>query len=91
MAEHLNPSIDPSNVTIDNIGSYNKQTTDVINYIENIDIPNMERSITNYRNHVRNLPAYKQNCLQIKHLKGTIAQRDAITNPVNQTVFFIKS
>ena len=91
MAEYLNPNIDPSDVTIDNIGAYDKQTTDVINQIENTDIPNMERSIVDYRNHIRSLPTYKQSCLEIKHLKGSISERNAIVEPINQTIFFIKS
>lgn len=44
MAE-LIPEIDPNNVTIDNIGSFEINTQNIINVIQDTDIPQFETKI----------------------------------------------
>lgn len=90
MAQHLNPNINPSDVIIENISSYSKQTSDVMDEIENNDFNNLNNQITFYQNEIDNLLNYKKYTLQQRHFKGTIEQRNSITNPIAQSIFFIK-
>ena len=90
MAEYLDTNISPDDVTIDNIGSYDKTTTDVLNQIQFVDKVKYQRNIVAFQNYMNRLPQTKRNKLQVKHLVGTIGQRDGISSPVENSVFFIR-
>ena len=81
MAEYLDTNISPDDITVDNIFSYNKQTTDTINQIQFVDM-------ANFTTEVGKLLNYQQNSFSTRHLKNTIENRPDTT--VTNTVFFIK-
>lgn len=90
MAEYLDTNISPDDVTIDNIGSYDKTTENVLNEIQFTDKVKYERDIIGCQNHMNRLPQIKRSKLEIKHLRGSLADRDNITTPVNGSIFFIR-
>lgn len=81
MAKYLDTNINPEDVTVDNIFTYDKQTTDVINQIQHVDMTKVSNGITG-------LSGYKQTSFSTRHLKNTIGNRPSTT--VSGTVFFIK-
>lgn len=81
MAEYLDTNISPDDITVDNIFSYNKQTTDTINQIQFVDM-------ANFTTEVEKLLNYQQNIFSSRHLKDTIENRPDAAEA--NTVFFIK-
>lgn len=87
MAEYLDTNISPDDVTIDNIGSYDKTTENVLNEIQFTDKVQYERDIIGCQNHMNRLPQIKRMKLETKHFCGSTA---SITNPTKGSVCFIR-
>ena len=81
MARYLDDNISPDDITADNIYYYDKNTTDVINQIQFVDMANFSSGVTG-------LSGYKQHSLQIRHLKDTLENRPSTAEA--GAVFFIK-
>ena len=88
MAKQLDTNISPNDVTIDNIGSYDKNTTDVLNEIQFTDKVKYEHDIVNCQNHMNRLLQIKRSKIEEKHFCGSTA---SITNPTSGSVCFILS
>lgn len=81
MARYLDDNISPDDITADNIYYYDKNTTDVINQIQFVDM-------ANFSSGVAGLSGYKQNSLQTRHMKETLENRPSTAEA--GAVFFIK-
>ena len=87
----LRTDILPAQVTIDNIGSWDRQSTNFLNGIQNIDIVNLENGIINIQNEINNLPSYLTTELEKYRYKGSVSDRNALTNMPTGSIFLINT
>lgn len=82
MARYLDENISPGDITADNIRNYDRETNQVLNQVQNVDM-------ANFTTGVNNLVNYKQQKVEKKHLKGrSLPSSDTVTSG---TVFFMVS